>query len=124
MEDFTRPIAYLEDFDFDNEGTLINDEVPKDKPVVIMLQASWCPHCTVAKPAFQDFANKNKDTVFCATIQADGERESEKQLGKKINTLKENFRGFPDYLLYYKGVNTNKEIRGRSVEDLKNFSNV
>ena len=37
-------------------------------------------------------------------------------------TIKKNFRGFPDYLVYIDGKPVNKEISGRTVEDLKKFS--
>lgn len=121
MSDLTRPIAYLEDSDFDNRGYLINPEIPKNVPVVIMAQASWCPHCVHAKPAFQEFANKYKGKVFCATIQSDGVRESEKALGKRISSIKKNFQGFPDFMLFKNGKLVNKEVEGRSVRDLEKF---
>lgn len=120
---FKKPIAYLEDQDFDKNGKLINP-IPNNIPVVIMLQASWCPHCTVAKPAFQQFADKNKGKVFCATIQSDGERDSERNLGKRINMLKANFQGFPDYLLYIGGNVVDKEVEGRDVVSLERFVNI
>lgn len=122
MNYFTKNVAYLEDFDFNSTGDLINPQIPKDLPVVIMLQSSWCPHCTSAKPAFQEFANKHAGKIFCATIQADGERESEKKLGKRVGTLKTNFRGFPDYLLYKGGKRVPKEITGRGVQHLEQFA--
>jgi len=124
MTTLVKPIAYLEDMDFDSSGNLTNKDIPKDIPVVIMLQTSWCPHCTNAKPAFQKFAEKHQGKVFCATIQADGDRESEKKLGKAErikNGIKPNFRGFPDYVLYENGKNLNKEIKGRSLESLEEY---
>ena len=117
-----RPIAYLEDHDFDDQGNLVNPQIPENKPVVIMLQSSWCPHCTNSKPDFQKFANSNSDEVFCATIQADGERDSEKKLGERIEVLKPDFVGFPDYLLYINGQRIDKEITGRNEKALKKFA--
>ena len=122
MSELQRPIGYLENHDFNSTGNLINTDIPKNIPVVIMLQTSWCPHCTNAKPAFQDFANKHKGKVFCATIQQDGERESERILGARLQQLKPTFRGFPDYLLYVNGRLVSKEINGRGVEDLEEFA--
>jgi len=123
MSDLNRPIAYLEDQDFDTNGNLIAP-IPKNIPVVVILQANWCPHCENAKPAFQQFANKHKGKVFSATIQADGERNSEKKLGERIKQLKPNFRGFPDYLLILNGKIVNKEVEGRSVEALEKFAGI
>lgn len=116
------PVHYLENQDINSQGDLVVPQIPKNMPVVIMVQASWCPHCTNAKPAFQEFAEKYKDKVFVATIQADGERDTEKQLGKRINNIKKTFRGFPDYLLFYNGKMVDKEIGGRSVDDLAKFA--
>ena len=117
-------VAYLEDSDFDQNGNIINPEILSMKmPVVVMMQASWCPHCKSATPAFDEFAGLSQGKVFSATIQSDGDRESEKALGKRIKeTIKSNFRGFPDYLVYIDGKPVNKEISGRTVEDLKKFS--
>ena len=119
--ELNKHVAYLEDQDFDLSGKLINPDVPKNVPVVIMMQASWCPHCTNAKPAFQQFADQYKGKVFCATIQSDGERASEKLLGKRLEVIKPGFQGFPDYVLYKNGSRVNKEITGRGVEQLESF---
>ena len=121
---FDKPVAYLEDQDFDKDGNLIARGVPKDKPVVVMLQASWCPHCTSARPEFQAFADATAGHVFCATVQADGEFPSEKALAKRIKTLKPNFRGFPDYILYKNGRRIDREIKGRDVRSLRDFSTI
>ena len=116
-------VAYLEDSDLDKNGNIINPDIPCNMPVLIMMQASWCPHCKHATPDFDKFAELYQGKVFCATIQSDGDRESEKVLGKRIKeTIKSNFRGFPDYLVYIDGKPVNKEISGRTVEDLKKFA--
>ena len=118
----TRPVAYLEIDDFNADGKLINPDIPKGKPVVIMLQAGWCPHCVSAKPAFQEFANKNKGKVFCVTIQSDGERQSEKDLGKIVEKVYPGFRGFPSYMGYKNG-KPYYHNGGRTAEDLEKFVN-
>jgi thiol-disulfide isomerase/thioredoxin len=122
--DFTRPIAYLEDSDFNKKGKLINKSIPKNIPVVIMIQASWCGYCQEAKPAFQEFANKNQDKVFCGTIQVDGTRPSERELGKRISSIKKNFSGFPDYVLYISGSVVDKNINGRQISHLEEFAEI
>ena len=119
-----KPVAYLEDHDFDEEGTLIAQNIPSGIPVVIMLQVSWCPHCTSAKLEFQRFADATVGKVFCATIQIDGDRQSEKTLGERVKTLKPTLRGFPDYLLYKNGVKIGREIQGRDVRHLRDFSQI
>jgi len=124
MTHLVRPVAHLEDHDFDSQGNLVNPDIPRDQVVVVMAQASWCPHCTTAKPHFQEFANKHQGKMFCATIQADGDRESEKKLGQRMKKLKPNFRGFPDYMLFVGGKRVNKEVKGRNVEHLEEFSGV
>jgi thiol-disulfide isomerase/thioredoxin len=111
-------VAYLEDTDFDSNGMMVQNNMTKGKPVVVMIQAGWCPHCIHAKQAFQDFANKHRE-VLCATIQSDGDRESEKKLAKRIKDIKTDFAGFPDYMLIVNGKVANKNINGRSVNDLE-----
>ena len=111
----------MEDGDIDNKGHIINPKIPINKPVLVMVQAGWCPHCTHAKPAFQEFANQYKDEVFCATIEADGERKSEKDLAKRINVIIPDFKGFPDYVLFINGKPQSKKVEGRSVIDLEKF---
>lgn len=118
---FNKNVAYLENQDFDASGKLINSDIPSGVPVVVYTQASWCPNCTNAKPAFQAFADKHKNAVFCATIQSDGDRESEKKLGERISSIKPSFRGFPDYLLFVDGKLVDKEIAGRDVQHIESF---
>ena len=121
-----RPVAYLEDNDFSQTGDIINPDIPIHKPVVVLSQVSWCPHCVAAKPDFQQFADENEDEVFCCTIQADGERSGEIKLGERAGKFKkiagaEESRGYPDYLLYINGKIVLKEIKGRKVKDLEDF---
>lgn len=117
------PIAYLQVTDFDDNGNVINPDIPKDKPMIIMLQAKWCGHCTQAKPAYQNFADNNTDTVFCTTVAADGTEQGEKELAQKFSSgLKGvSVRGFPTYI----GVKTTGEMIentiGRDEQSLKKF---
>ena len=123
---FNQRIGYLENFDFYNNGKLKNPILLRKKiPIVVMVQASWCGYCKESKPVFQEYANKtNSNQVFCATIHADGERQSERDLGERIKTVITDFEGFPHYALYMNGVLVNKEIKGRSIEDLGEFTGV
>lgn len=115
------PVAYLETTDFDEQGNIINPSIPTNLPVVVMAQATWCPHCTTAKPAFQEFVNKHQGKVFVGTMQADGDRPGEKGLSDLVSKINPKFRGFPEYLLFVNGKFVPKEIKGRGVADLEAF---
>jgi thiol-disulfide isomerase/thioredoxin len=117
-------VGYLEDFDFDNNGNLINPQIPKNQSVVVLVFASWCAWCKKIKPDFQEFANNMKGKVFCAAIQADGAKPSEKKLMDKMKTIKPDFRGFPDVMLFVNGKRVNKELKDRTVQGLVEFSRV
>ncbi len=121
MKFLNRPIAYLQNDDFDSNGVLTNPKIPKNKTVLIMIQAGYCGYCTQAKPAFQEFANNNKN-IFCATIQGDGTMPGEQELGKRIKTISPGFRGYPDYVKYISGKRVSGDIKGRGVKDLIEFT--
>ena len=111
-------VAYFEMEDFDEQGNL---KIQFDKPVVIMLQATWCVHCTTFKPLYQKFSMQSKDNVFSANIQADG-TETEKKLMGVMTKLVPGFRGFPTIIAYKNG-KYNKTYEGpRTVEGLLEFS--
>ena len=121
MKHLYEPVYYLENGDFDEMGNLKNDNIPKNMPVVIMIQTKYCPHCTMAKPAFQNFAELSEGKVFCASIEGDGDRPGEVELAKKISNFFPNFRGFPDYVLYKNGKLVPRTISGRTEEHLFEF---
>jgi len=127
------PVAYLDNNDFQEEKLpngkiehklVLPNNIHNDKDVVVMLQTSWCPHCTSAKPAFQKFAKQYEKEIFCATIQADGDTDEEKKLGKRIEKIVPGFRGFPEYCLFVKGKRVDKQIKHRTVEGLIEFANL
>ena len=122
MSNLVRPIAYLQDSDFDSKGNLVNPDIPKNKPVVIMIQASFCGHCVTAKPAFQEFANKNSGKVFCATIQGDGKEKGEDELAKRLDVICPDFKGFPSYVGYKHGKFVAVNNEGRDVNSLEKFA--
>jgi thiol-disulfide isomerase/thioredoxin len=121
MKYLNDPVVYLQESDFDENGNLINPNIPKDKPVVIMIQAVFCGYCTEAKPAFQKYADNNKGKIFCATIQGDGKEKGEKELSSKLKLIKPGFRGYPDYVKYKGGKRVPGEITGRTLKDLEQF---
>jgi len=117
-----KPVAYLVDTDFDANGNLINPQIPKNIPVVIMIQAKFCGHCTNAKPAFQEFANKNQGKIFCATIEGDGTQKGEKELSDNLKKIDPTFRGFPSYVGYKNTKFIKSHNGGRKLQDLENFA--
>lgn len=87
-----------------------------------MVQANKCGHCSNAKPAFQKFAEKNRD-VACLTIQCNmgNSTEEEKKLLNIVLELKPDFQGFPDYMKFVGGKYTHEEISGRDEKALQKF---
>lgn len=124
MDYLDKPIGYLQDNDFDQNGRLINQSIPKNIPTIVMIQAMFCGYCREAKPAFQEFANSYQGKVCCLTIQGDGKEPGEAQLAspERINQIKPGFRGYPEYVLYYGGDRVDKDIKGRDVPDLIEFA--
>lgn len=119
MNDLHIPVVYLEDSDFSRDGHLVMPENYKNVPVMVMVQATWCPHCVHAKPDFQAFAKKYKGRVLTATIQADGGKEQQRALARRLESIIPGFRGFPHLLIYVNGRPV-KQVDGRSLSDLEN----
>lgn len=121
MEYLTDPVVYLDNRDFDDEGNMINSNLlSQNKPIMIMIQAKFCGHCTVAKPHYQRFAEKNVGRIICCTIQGDSELPQVVGLGNKIVKICPNFRGYPSYVCINGGKN---EVYkgGRSENDLQSY---
>ena len=124
MKSLIRPVGYLENKDFDDEGNIINEELmAQRKPIFIMIQANFCGHCTVSKPDFQAFAEKYQDIITCCTIQGDSPRDQE--LAQKIRSIYPGFRGFPSYIAFgdlYRKPNERQIVDvGRSMQDFEKF---
>ena len=122
MSYLNKPIGCLQDFDFNAKGELINKDIDKNKTVIIMIQSNFCGYCTMAKPAFQKFAENNKDVV-CLTIQGDGSHPGEKELNDRIKIIDPTFRGYPSYVAYKNGKYVKTNEVGRSETDLRKFAN-
>jgi thiol-disulfide isomerase/thioredoxin len=111
------PVIYLEDSDFDNK---FKPRFKMSRPMVVMVQGSFCGHCTDAKPAFQKCANIDNN-VNWATIQVDGETSS--GLGKSLRSLLSNYNGVPHYFAINESGNIIEHSGGRSSDELLAFSN-
>lgn len=113
-------VAYLEQQDFQGKKLIANG---LNKYVFVKIWASWCGHCKKAHPEFQPLTEiyKSDNNVSIACIQADGTKDSEKELGKNIKQIIDGFRGFPTFVLYKDG-NLFKTYEGaRKTEDFKDF---
>jgi len=105
-------VPYLEEADVVKGG--VKPYVTNGKPVVMMVQAGYCGHCTTAKPAFQKFADSAKN-VTVVTIQADGRG------GEAVKAFQ--VPGYPAYLGFNKNGQLVKAHDGnRDVASLKQFA--
>lgn len=138
------PIFYLTAKDFDAKGNFINNNTPKNLPMLIMMQTANCSWCQKAKPAYQKLAynsgyritkgdrtfkklaNKYKlpdkdQTIFITTIQSGGQVKGEENIKDLINKIDPKFEGFPHYLIIYKGKKYTYN-GNRSEKDLRKFT--
>jgi thiol-disulfide isomerase/thioredoxin len=115
-------VGYLEDTDF--SGDILNCSVGNNKLHMIFIFSSWCPHCISAFPEYDKFATyigKDNKNVRMLCIQADGSRESEKNLGKQLGKIIKGFRGFPTIVIY-QGGKLKDTLKGeRTFDGLKKF---
>jgi thiol-disulfide isomerase/thioredoxin len=119
-QDFNYPVYYLEEKDFDENGNITNSNIPTNKPVFIMMQANWCPHCRHAKSDYQLFADRNENVAFVTSIQVDGKQPGEKNNKKIVRNIYPDFQGYPSYIVYYNGKRIPFE-NGRKTQDLEAF---
>lgn len=117
MKKFNTLIPYMEVHDFDSDGNLKN----LNGVVVILVWASWCPHCQHIKPAYADAAEQLKGKVLFVCAQQDGDKESEKKCVELLSRTKD-IKGFPSILLYKNGKMVKKHNGDRSVKGLIDFA--
>jgi thiol-disulfide isomerase/thioredoxin len=97
--EFEYPIGYLEISDFDEQTGLLKGELSQ-KPVLVMIQASYCGACTKSKPEFQKLANNGMFNVM--TIQLDGKKDTERQISNLLNKIIPGVNTIPAYVFFYK----------------------
>jgi len=109
----TNNIFQLNDNAIDSDGVLL---FAPGLYKLVICQASWCGHCTHAKPEFQIAADATEAAgsmiVFC-TIDGSGGKNvtnSQKSLASRIGKLFD-INGFPSYLLF--------DRSGKHVKDFK-----
>ena len=124
MDYLTHPVYYLEDNDIDDNGLIKKEYNPKNLPIFILIQSTWCGHCKYAKPEFQKFAEKNKGKVLCFSIQADANNENVKKLmsSQKMKKMCPDLMGFPTYVFQRNGKSFEYNS-GRKEENLQQFLN-
>lgn len=126
MQTLDFPVRYLQITDFDSSGNITNKELlSSGKDSVIMIQAIFCGHCSVAKPAYQEFAKQHNKKINVLTICPDGGVEGEKELNSLLPTIAPGFRGFPTYVKYDKKgkyAGTLPMTEGRSKEAIEKFT--
>jgi len=90
--------------------------VGKDKPMIILFYADWCPHCVAFKPTWDKLAAKLEKNPKVQVAQV--EYENIKDIPKKFK----NIRGFPTIQMI-KGGKVISEYDGvRTVEDLEKYA--
>lgn len=112
-------VSYLEDFDF--RGKTLLPSSKDDDLWVCMIYSSRCHYCIEAIPIFQQLANQRKDGVQFVSIQADGEKASEKALGDKLDQIIPGFQGFPTIVAFKGGKQIASFEDKRTPENLQAF---
>jgi thiol-disulfide isomerase/thioredoxin len=116
MAKFMIGVPYLTGEDVNPDGSL-KPHVGNGKAVVLMMQGNFCPHCTTAKPAFQQLA---KMGVGVATVQTDGD-DGDRAAAKKFASVNKS-PGVPAFLGFDKnGRFVKMHEGGRDVQSLQAF---
>jgi thiol-disulfide isomerase/thioredoxin len=116
---FKYPVVYLEIEDFNPvTGMLLGNF--KTVPTLVMIQANYCGACTRSKPEFQKLADK-KPSFILATVQLDGEKESERKVANILDKISSNLSSIPAYILFVKNQKIVYTGTGRTAEDLYKF---
>ena len=112
-------VPYLEAEDVNPDGSLPSS-LCGGKPVLLMVQGNFCPHCTVAKPALQQLA-QSIPSVLVATVQIDGE-EGDRSAAKRLSSVNKS-PGVPAYLGYDRnGKFVSMHSGGRDKDSLAKFA--
>lgn len=95
-----KAVLFLEATDFDEQGKFIH--ALKNRPLIVMMGGSFCPHCRHAAPAFNAFAKsvRASKAAVPAVIQVD-KSDNEGRLASKLADLFPAVgRGVPCYLKF------------------------
>lgn len=119
----SKPIGYLTNSDFDDNGNLILKGKSQNNQIcIIMIQASFCGYCKMALPTYQQLADSNTNpNIFYATIHGDGKEKGEAELNARIKVIDKTFRGYPSFIAYKDGKYVKSYSGDRSLDSLKKF---
>lgn len=114
------PVFYMRINDFEKNGNLKSDFF-QNKIVIVFIHANFCGHCHSAMPEFQKAANTNKDpNVFFGAIQIDGDTKGEKECDMILDKILSDYRGVPDYAIFYNKKPTNIVVQSRDSKTILN----
>ncbi len=115
---FEDNVVFLEDQDMSADGTFT---VETEMPIMILAQGTYCGYCRKMKPAYGEAAALLKGKVLFATIHADSENPSERELGMRLSKLNE-INGYPAVFLAKSGRIAKKYEGNRTTQDLVQFA--
>lgn len=94
-------------------------EDKKDKPVMVLVYADWCPHCKHFKPVWGRMRNHPRYGNRCRWL--DIEAEKDKKYENLVKRLP--IKGYPTVFYFPKGLNGDYELYkgGRNEEDIFKF---
>ncbi len=113
---FKSNIIYLENEDMSSNGHLL---IPSSKPIIIFIQANFCPNCNGLRPLLQMLADNLPNIIF-ATILIDG-TNNEKELGKRLGGLIPNIIGVPTIVMFNEGKYVKTYKGNRDLKSLQEF---
>jgi protein disulfide isomerase family A protein 5 len=115
---FEDNVVFLENQDMTDDGTFTCEP---DMPMMIMAQGSYCGYCRKMKPAYGEAAALCRGKVLFATIHADSENPSERELGTRLSKVQE-IPGYPALFLVKNGKIVKKYEGNRTTQDLVEFA--
>jgi thioredoxin len=97
----------MKDLNSENFKELTNSG---DKPVAVMVTASWCPNCKALAPVFETAAEDLEKSANFYSLMVDDNQE----LAKSIKIM-----GVPTILFYRHGVLISKKLGNQSLLKIK-----
>lgn len=124
-------VIYLEDLDVQN-GRLVSNEInpatgtPYFSGItLVMIQGSYCGHCTNLKPIFQQLADEvtGQLPIHFATIQVDGVEPTEQAWKGPLlaQLIGHELQGVPHIMRFYDGYALDEYSGDRSLESLYQY---
>jgi protein disulfide isomerase family A protein 5 len=115
---FEDNVVFLESQDMSEDGTFTFET---EMPIMVLAQGTYCGYCRKMKPAYGEAAALLKGKVVFATIHADSENPSERDLGMRLSKLHE-IPGYPAVFLVKDGRVAKKYEGNRTTQNLVEFA--